>query len=57
MEVSAMSTNTMMTAAARQLQANVDVQTAIMKTIAQSQEQMAEILSALGIGQNIDTQA
>ena len=42
---------------ARQLQTTTEMQLAVMKKIAESQAQMAEILAAIGIGQNIDTTA
>ena len=39
---------------ARQLQTATEMQLAVMKKIAESQEQMAEMLAAIGIGQNVD---
>lgn len=42
---------------AQQLQANSEMQTAVMKKIVESQQQMAQMLAALGIGQNIDVTA
>ena len=39
---------------ARQLQTTTEMQLAVMKKIAESQEQMAEMLAAIGIGQNVD---
>jgi hypothetical protein len=56
MDISAISGNTAMAAMVRQLQTINDVQTAIMAQIVDSQEQMAAVLAAAGIGQNIDIQ-
>jgi hypothetical protein len=38
----------------QQLQTASEIQTAVMKKIVESQQQMAEILAAVGIGQNVD---
>ena len=38
----------------RQLQTTTEMQLAVMKKIAESQQQMAEILNAIGIGSNVD---
>ncbi len=48
---------TAMTAATRNLQAIQETQMAIMKVLAESQQQMAAMLQAAGIGQNIDAHA
>jgi len=48
---------TAVTTAVRQLQAVAEAQIAIMKSISDSQQQMAQILQAAGIGQNLDLQA
>ena len=50
-------TNSAVTALARHVQAVTEMQTAVMKQIAESQQQLADMLAALGIGQNIDIQA
>ena len=42
---------------ARQLQTTTEMQLAVMKKIAESQQQMAEMLTAIGIGTNIDVSA
>ena len=42
---------------ARQLQTTTEMQLAVMKKIAESQAQMAEMLAAVGIGQNVNTTA
>ena len=39
---------------ARQMQTNTEMQLAVIKKIAESQQQMAEMLTAIGIGSNID---
>ncbi len=57
MEISPISTNSAMTAISRQLDTNTAMQVSMMKELADSQQQMAEMLAALGIGQNIDVQA
>ncbi len=38
----------------QQLQTTGKMQTAVMKKIVESQQQMAELLAAVGVGQNID---
>jgi len=39
---------------ARQMQTTTAMQLAVMKKIAESQQQMAEMLTAIGIGSNVD---
>ena len=41
----------------QQLQTTSEIQTAVMKKIVESQQQMTEILAAMGIGQNVDVMA
>ena len=41
----------------QQLQTTSEIQTAVMKKIVESQQQMAEMLAAAGIGQNVDVTA
>jgi hypothetical protein len=41
----------------QQLQTTSEIQTAVMKKIVESQQQMTEILAAVGIGQNVDVMA
>ena len=41
----------------QQLQATSEMQVAVMKKIAESQQQMAEMLASIGVGQNIDVTA
>jgi hypothetical protein len=57
MDISAISSNTAMAAMVRQLQTVSEVQTAVMRQVADSQQQMADLLAAAGIGQTIDIQA
>ena len=57
MEVSPLQTNTAMVAVSRLLGINTALQTEMMKQMAESQEQMAQLLQELGVGQNIDTHA
>jgi hypothetical protein len=54
MDISSISSNAAMAAVIRQLQTVNEVQTAVMAQIADSQQQMAAILSAAGIGQTVD---
>ncbi len=42
---------------ARQMQTTTEMQLAVMKKIAESQQQMAEMLTSIGIGANINTTA
>ena len=56
MEISPLSTNTTMTAVARQLNTNAALQTEMLKQMADSQQQMAEMLQAIGLGQQVDIQ-
>jgi len=41
----------------QQLQTTSEMQTAVMKKIVESQQQMAQMLAAEGIGQNVDVTA
>lgn len=54
MEISPISTNSAMALAARQLSANTALQTTVMKQIAQSQQQLADMLQEIGVGQQVD---
>ena len=57
MDISAVSSTTAMAAMVRQLQTVSAIQTAVMQQVADSQQQMADILAAAGIGQTIDIRA
>jgi len=57
MDVSQVSLSSSMAAMVRELQTISEMQTAIMKSIAASQQQMAEMLHEMGVGQNIDIHA
>ncbi len=59
MDVSQISTPATAAAAVvvKEVQAANEMQMAIMKSISDSQQQMAEMLRAAGIGQNLDVQA
>ena len=46
-----------MTMIVRQLQTTAEMQTAVMKKMVESQQQMAEMLATMGIGQNVDVTA
>lgn len=41
----------------QQLQTTGEMQVAVMKKIAESQQQMSEMLASIGIGQNLDVKA
>jgi len=41
----------------RQLQTTTEMQVAVMKKLAESQQQMAEMLASIGVGQNLDVTA
>jgi hypothetical protein len=56
-DISAISSSTAVAAMVRQLQTISEVQTAVLTQLADGQKQMAAILAAAGIGQNIDIQA
>ena len=38
----------------RQLQTTTEMQVAVMKKIVENQQQMAEMLASIGVGQNVD---
>ena len=57
MDIAPTTMTSAMTVATRQLQATSEMQMAVMKQIADGQEQMANMLQALGIGNAIDVQA
>ena len=49
--------NSSMAMIVRQLQGMAELQMAVMKEMADSQQQVAELLQSMGIGQNIDVRA
>ena len=57
MDISAVTSTTAIAAIVRQLQLVSEVQTAIMSQMTASQQDLAAMLAAMGIGQNIDLQA
>lgn len=57
MEISTINTNVALASMARMEGANAAMQTTMMKQLAESQQQMAEMLQELGIGQNVDVKA
>jgi len=57
MDVAPIQTNTAIAAISRLMGINMGMQTEMMKQLADSQDQMAELLAELGVGQNIDIQA
>ena len=54
MDVGQVALDSSMALIARQLQTTTEMQLAVMKKIAESQQQMVEMLSAVGVGTNID---
>ena len=54
MDVGQVSLDSSMAVIARQLQTTTEMQLAVMKKIAESQQQMVEMLTSVGIGTNID---
>ena len=57
MDIAPAAMTSTMTAVTRQLQATTEMQMAVMKQISEGQEQMADMLQALGVGNAIDIQA
>jgi hypothetical protein len=57
MDFSQVSSSSSMAAMVRELQTISEMQIAIMKSIAAGQQQMAEMLHEMGVGQNIDIRA
>ena len=57
MDVSQVTASTALTAVVRELQTINKIQMAVMKSMADGQQQMTEMLQAAGIGQNIDVKA
>ncbi len=57
MDVAPIQTNTALVAISRLMGINVGLQTEMMKQLADSQDQVAELLAELGLGQNLDVQA
>jgi len=54
MDVSQVSTSSAMAMIVQQLQTISEMQVEVMKDMAASQQQMAEMLQSLGIGQNVN---
>lgn len=57
MDISAISSTTAVAAIVRQLQTVNEAQMAIMSQMAEAQQDLASMLAAMGIGQNISIQA
>lgn len=57
MEIAPVNTNIALAAVARMEGANAEMQTKMMKQQAEGQQKMAELLQALGLGQNVDINA
>ena len=57
MDVNQVAMNSSMAMIVRQLGSMAEMQMAVMKEMADSQQQIAEMLQTMGIGQNIDIRA
>ena len=57
MDAGQVALNSSMGMIVQQLQATTEMQAAVMKKIAEGQQQMVEMLAAAGVGQNIDVTA
>ena len=57
MDVSQVTTSSAMAMIVQQLQTISEMQVEVMKDMAASQQQMAEMLQSLGIGQNVNIRA
>jgi hypothetical protein len=57
MDVSQIATSSAMAMIVQQLQTISEMQVEVMKDMAASQQQMAEMLQSLGIGQNVNVRA
>jgi hypothetical protein len=57
MDAGSVALDSSMATIVQQLQTTSEIQTAVMKKIVESQQQMAEMLAAVGIGQNVDVTA
>ena len=57
MDVSQIAMTSSMAVIVRQLEGMAEMQTALMKEMADSQQQIADLLQSMGIGQNIDISA
>ncbi len=57
MDVSQVTMNSSMAMIVRQLEGMAELQTAVMKQMADSQQQVTELIQSAGIGQNIDIRA
>jgi len=57
MNIAPVATSSTAAIISRQLQANTEMQMAVLKQMAEAQQQMAEMLHTLGVGLNVDIQA
>ncbi|MBR9981484.1 MAG: hypothetical protein KFF50_10705 [Desulfatitalea sp.] len=54
MEISPITTDAGMLSMVRQMETSTAVQTSVLKTMADSQQEMAEMLHDIGVGQKVD---
>jgi hypothetical protein len=57
LDIGQVNTTATMAAIVKQLETTAEIQVEVMKQMADSQQQIAELLQSLGIGQNIDVTA
>lgn len=57
MDVSQVTTSNAMATMVQQLQTNTSMQMEVMKDMAASQQQIADLVHSMGVGQNIDVTA
>lgn len=57
MEIAPIATDAAMLSIVRQTQTATALQTEVMKTMAEGQQEMAEMLYTLGVGENLDIRA
>lgn len=57
MNIAPVATSSTAATISRRIQANTEMQMAVLKQMAEAQQQMAEMLYTLGVGLNVDIQA
>lgn len=57
MEIAPIRTDAAMLAVVRQMDTATAIQTSVLKHMADSQQEMAEMLHAIGVGRNVDIRA
>ncbi|MCJ8499120.1 hypothetical protein [Desulfatitalea alkaliphila] len=57
MEIAPIATDAAMLSIVRQMETATALQTEVMKTMAEGQQEMADMLYTLGVGENVDVRA